>query len=90
VNAENLEEFASEIIGGTDMDHAPIEIIFRDINGKRFQQIWQSVAEFQNFDWSEYDDETHEIILVKWGPYCIYSSLSNNRIHLEDLVGYFA
>ena len=71
-------------------DKNMIVIHFRDINGNRFHKVWQNVTEFQNFDWDEYDDENYQILLVEWGKHCIYNALSNERIYLEDLIGYFA
>ena len=38
---------------------------------------------------SLYDDENYEILMVEWGNYCIYSALGNERIYMEDLIGFF-
>jgi hypothetical protein len=72
------------------MDRNMIVVHFRDINGKRFHKVWRDVTEFQSFNWDEYDDDNYEILLVEWGKHCIYNALSNERICLEDLIGFFA
>lgn len=72
------------------MDRNCITILFRDINGKRFHMAFENVVEFRSFDWSQYDDENYEILMVEWGRYCIYNALSNDRIVVGDLIGFFA
>lgn len=72
------------------MDRNCIVILFRDINGKRFHKVFENVVGFQSYDWNEYDDENYEILMVEWGKHCIYNALNNDRIYLEDLIGFFA
>lgn len=72
------------------MDRNMIVIHFRDINGKRFHKAIRNVEDFHSYDWSWFDDENYEILMVQWGVHCIYNSLTNDAIYLEDLVGFFA
>ena len=72
------------------MDNKMIIVHFRDINGYRFSKIFKNVATFQEFNWEEYDDENYEILLVEWGQHCIYNALSNERVYIEELIGFFA
>lgn len=72
------------------MDRNMIVIHFRDINGKRFHKVIQNVEDFHSYDWSWFDDENYEILMVEWGKHCIYNALANKRIYLEDLIGFFA
>ena len=72
------------------MDRNMIVIHFRDINGKRFHKVILNVEDFHSYDWSWFDDENYEILMVEWGKHCIYNALANKRIYLEDLIGFFA
>ena len=71
-------------------DDKCIDILFRDIHGRRFEVRFQSADAFRNYGWSEFNDEDYEILMVEWGKYCIYNALSNDTINLEDLIGFFA
>lgn len=72
------------------MDLNSIVILFRDVNGKRFHRVVENVEVFHSYDWSWYDDENYEILMVEWGRYCIYNALRDDAINLEDLIGFFA
>lgn len=67
-----------------------INIVLRDINGKRFTITFASVEEFQGFEWTEYDDKIYEILLVVWCKCCIYTALGHESLSFEELRGYFA
>ena len=71
-------------------DDECIDILFRDIHGRRFEVRFQSADAFRNYGWNEFNDEDYEILMVEWGKYCIYNALSNDAINLEDLIGFFA
>jgi hypothetical protein len=67
-----------------------IKICLRDINGKRENFYFTSEDYFNQYDWSWYDDENYEILMVEYGNHCIYNALTNKKIYLEDLIGFFA
>lgn len=71
-------------------DDKCIDILFRDIHGRRLEMHFQSANAFRNYDWSAFNDEDYEILMVEWGKHCIYNALSNDVIDLEDLIGFFA
>ena len=72
------------------IDLNEIVIIVRDINGKRIQINIRNVNDFKEYDWSWYDDENYQILFVVWGKHCIYNGLINEKLYLEELIGFFA
>lgn len=72
------------------LDRNRINMFLRDTNGKRFSVWLQDVEAFHSHDWSWFNDESYEILLVEWGRHCIYNALTDDPIVLEDLVSFFA
>lgn len=63
-------------------------IVTRDVNGNRTDHYlnWDKVCGYIQETFTDED----EILLVVVEDSCIYSSLFNNPIDLEDLTGFFA
>ena len=63
-------------------------IVTRDVNGKRTDHYlhWDSAYSYIQGNFTDED----EILLVVIEGSCVYSSLFNNPINLEDLLGFFA
>lgn len=68
-----------------------ILVYLRDINGNRSHLFCKNLEEFNKIEWEKcYDDENEEILMVIYDGQCIYNALINDKIHLEDLIGFFA
>lgn len=63
-------------------------IVTRDINGKRTDHYlhWDGVCSYIQENFTDED----EILMVVVEDSCIYSSLFNDPITREDLIGFFA
>ena len=73
------------------MDNNKIEILIRDINGKRETLQFENAVDFQNnFPIQDWNDEEIEILMVTFGNHCLYAGLGNETLYAEQLIGFFA
>ena len=73
------------------MDEKEINILIRDINGKRTEYKFPNRENLIWFLNTESPNNEDEILLVIWDGKCIYNQLSTAfPILWEDIVGFFA
>ena len=71
-----------------EIDDYKIRLVIRDVNGKRYVMLFKDRYSFLQTDFSIYDG--YEILMVKINDELIYSSLTDQMIDFDNLIGFFA
>lgn len=69
-------------------DNLSIHIHIRDINGKKNTFRYLSESDLLSKVHNDISEED-EILIVLWGPYVIYNSLTDDEVTIDDLTGFF-